>query len=488
MENKMTFQDENNQLLQSIINPYYYFWKLDKDKQYEFNKNINGNITFEIFVTPRCNQACSYCYLVKHGKDLYPEDCLDEDMILHNLDILLKYCLESGFRFPKFDIFSGEILGTSLGNKVLTKIIDYVKKGLQIDMVVIPSNCSFIYSDAATKFIQSCIDTANEYGCRICISASVDGKLIETKTRNFCAGKEVSEKARTDMFYDRLFNFLKKNNFGVHPMVSALSVKYWPEQYDWWVDILKNRLERDSLYEAAMFLEVRDNNWTDEAIKDYIVFLNHMMDVDIKEDWSGKEAEFIDFITPDRNTSLLGDRPSYKGYGTNYVPYKIPHKVMTLGCSAQTSFSVRLGDLAIYPCHRLSYEKFVYGKYVVENDKIVGIKAKNVLLANRIIGQSTKGMMGCNSCVIDDFCIRGCYGAQYENSKEIFYPCDTVCKFDKIRLLFIYEKIKYIYDKYNLKDKIIIDFEKNGLQKAINAILEENDMEKWRDEICALIK
>jgi len=36
---------------------------------------------------------------------------------------------------------------------------------------------------------------------------------------------------------------------------------------------------------------------------------------------------------------------------------------------------VRAGDLSIIPCHRTSYQKFIYGKYKTENNKIIGIEA-----------------------------------------------------------------------------------------------------------------
>jgi len=39
---------------------------------------------------------------------------------------------------------------------------------------------------------------------------------------------------------------------------------------------------------------------------------------------------------------------------------------------------VRLGDLAICPCHRTSYDKYLLGKFEVKDNQIIGIKANNV--------------------------------------------------------------------------------------------------------------
>lgn len=476
----MTFQEENNQLLKSIIHPFYFFWRLNKEEQEKFNSRIQGHLTFEIFVTPRCNQACSYCYLVKHGNELYPFDLLEEDKLVKNLDILLDYCLTQGFRFPKFDIFSGEILGTSLGNRILAVILKYLRMGLQIDMIVIPSNCSFILNPKATQYIQKFIDEAKSMNCIVNISASVDGKYLEEKTRNFVAGHDITEKLKTEQFYDKLFEFLRKNNLGVHPMVAAKTVKYWPENYDWWVNVLKKTLNREKISDASMYLEVRDNNWSDENIEDYIKFLNHMVEVDLINDWKGAEDEMLAMILPSYSVKRLDGR-KIERRPTNYVPYRFSHKVIGMGCSAQHSLSVRLGDLAIYPCHRTCYDKFIYGNFVVENDKIVDINAKNVLLANRIINQSTLSMMNCASCTINNFCIRGCYGAQYENSKEIFYPCDTVCKLEKVKFLFIYNKAKSIYDRFNLSEKLNLNMEE--IKEVHDKLLEEEEFQKWEKKI-----
>jgi radical SAM protein with 4Fe4S-binding SPASM domain len=83
----------------------------------------------------------------------------------------------------------------------------------------------------------------------------------------------------------------------------------------------------------------------------------------------------------------------------------------TLGCSISHSFIVRMGDLSICPCHRLSYDHLLYGKYIVENDEIIGIKANNIefFANNYILGY--KGIMKCDTCAIRDMCLKGCKGS-----------------------------------------------------------------------------
>ena len=44
-------------------------------------------------------------------------------------------------------------------------------------------------------------------------------------------------------------------------------------------------------------------------------------------------------------------------------------------CTISYTLMIRAGDLSIVPCHRTSYQKFIYGKYIVKNNQIQGIEA-----------------------------------------------------------------------------------------------------------------
>ena len=56
----------------------------------------------------------------------------------------------------------------------------------------------------------------------------------------------------------------------------------------------------------------------------------------------------------------------------------LPSHKGKISCNLVHHLTVRLGDLAIIPCHRLSYDKLIYGKYKVSDNKIVGIEALNI--------------------------------------------------------------------------------------------------------------
>ena len=68
---KMTeFQRENNEVLKYILEERF-FSKFTPD--YLAQQSFNG-LNIELFITPVCNQACEYCYLIRHSDGLYPKE------------------------------------------------------------------------------------------------------------------------------------------------------------------------------------------------------------------------------------------------------------------------------------------------------------------------------------------------------------------------------------------------------------------------------
>ena len=107
-----------------------------------------------------------------------------------------------------------------------------------------------------------------------------------------------------------------------------------------------------------------------------------------------------------------------------------------LSCAIQSNLAIRCIDKAIIPCHRTSYEQFVAG-YISDDNSIV---AKNISPFISIVSAKGSNLPVCNSCSIKDYCIKGCLGAQYEYSKELFIPSDTVCNLFKAKTVFLLQK------------------------------------------------
>ena len=120
----------------------------------------------------------------------------------------------------------------------------------------------------------------------------------------------------------------------------------------------------------------------------------------------------------------------------SYLPFRISSGPR-ISCSITQDLCVRLADLAICPCHRLAYDHLLYGKYKVQDNKIIGVTANNVnlFINNFITGDA--GFLKCDSCPIKNHCLKGCRGAQYEIYKDFNGPIPSVCNLMKVKFMSI---------------------------------------------------
>ena len=173
----LTFQQENNELLKTII-----YSKLALLK----NTAPDTADMVELYITGDCNQKCEYCYLVRHGDQLYPHNLRKKDTIIKNLKIFLDFLIEKDLVPRRIDLFSGELLGTPLGNEVLDVLLDYVvTKGLNIKTICIPSNMSFCLKQETMERINEYIKHFKQYNVHISISCSMDGLIVDKYERPF---------------------------------------------------------------------------------------------------------------------------------------------------------------------------------------------------------------------------------------------------------------------------------------------------------------
>jgi radical SAM protein with 4Fe4S-binding SPASM domain len=71
---------------------------------------------------------------------------------------------------------------------------------------------------------------------------------------------------------------------------------------------------------------------------------------------------------------------------------------------------VRVGDLAIVPCHQVSYDKFLFGQYIVKNHKIIDTKAKNISFMSAWYKTNRTTKPKCDLCPLSPICLKGCFG------------------------------------------------------------------------------
>lgn len=410
------YQKENDDFLKVILNERFFKpWSLP---DYDSYKSLTTVSRLEIFITSSCNQKCEYCYLNRHEDLLYPVSIRNQELILNNLKLLLEYLIEKNFDIYSVDLFSGEIWHTEFGLQVLDTIYDYLLKGLKIKEFIIPSNCSFVQDKSYFFKIQKRIDNFKKLNSYLLFSVSIDGKYAEDISR------PEKEKRRKDDFYDNIFAFAAHNHFCFHPMVSACAIEKQKENYLWFKEeCFKHHI---NFYNAVMFLEVRNDDWTEEKIESYCNFLRFYLDDVISSLPENKIENFV--------KDLLGEEDF--NLGKHYVPYGVfLGERNTVSCSITDTLTIRLGDLSICPCHRLAYKDYLYGKFIIEDNKIVDIKSNNIYMANRILLMNNDlGHPKCDTCIYNDYCAKGCFGSQLEIEKDPFMPIDSVCNLFKAKI------------------------------------------------------
>lgn len=425
----------------------------------------------DIFVTSKCNQNCSYCYLQKN-KDLYPETLQDNKIILRNIDLYFNYLLNKKTCFLKrLDLFSGEIWGWPLGNKVLDIVLKYLDKGFTITEIIIPSNCSFCIDDNLLKVIDYYIVEFRKRGTHLIFSISMDGLIIDKESRPFIS------KEKTEEYYDTIFKFARKYDFGFHPMISPDTIHLQKENYDQWISKMNehfpNSYEKD--FGRIMQLEIRESGWTTDKILKYIEWLNHVYEQDKKFYFNNSDELILKYLL--REPMLKFNKFVFKEV---YLPYKfVIDECPNLGCGLGNSIQLRAGDLALIPCHRTSYDKFIFGYYILSEDKtqIIDLKAKNIPLLNAIYKTGFKTKPYCNDCFLKYYCPQYCLGANYENYDDIFYPVTENCNLQKAK--FAYICLRYI--KSGIEN---IEVEYSGQRKqaiidSIHYLLKQEEIQQW---------
>lgn len=458
-EEKEQYQKEQNDLLKTVLD--YRFFKPWEGNALQTisGTNLQNDANLEIFITNQCNQSCEYCYLVKYP-DLYP--CAkDHPTLINNLKILFNYLIEKDYYIPEINFFTGEIWQSQFGLDILDLTFEYCyEKGLGIGEIIIPSNCSFIIDRDATDKIQQRINKFSKFGIPLKFSISVDGKYVDNGVR-----PRNSKTIYTDEFYDNLFIFAKRNFFCFHPMISAAGIEHWSENYKWWVQ-MHNYYNIDIF--KSMFFEVRNNDWTDEKIKIYCKLLEEMADDFLTTVCNNDITQFADVMAMIRNAPIIT---------TGYLPFFMQKSDTFPNCTLATELHVRLGDLALIPCHRTCYNKYLYGHFVVEDDKIVDIKAINPQMAIQVyMGNIMYTIPGCDTCLWRETCLHQCFGCAIENSKDPFFPIYGVCKMLKAK----YNCLMQYY-----KDKGIIDYYKTINIQELGADFVVNLLalyQRWEDD------
>ena len=403
----LSLYEAENQAVAEQIMEEYFLKHFKPGAENIYGKNV------ELIVSPRCNLGCKYCYLHRYRKDIFGEECFNEELTLKNLKLFLKW-LEKNEYAPNIEIFSGELFGQEIGYKVFDVIIEHEK---QIDpilrpkLITIPTNFTFMCSPEAEARVENIRARLRELNIELGLSASFDGKYME-QNRPYLHDMDVplgGKNARDDNYYNKTFDYIKASGSGIHPMVYSQGIEKWKQNFLWFQEEMA---KRNIPWESIYLLQVRNEEWTAEQIhelQDFIRFLYEF--VWEKVDHS---PEFLcNFILKANGFNMLAEPFTSTGRG--------------LTCGIQGQFTIRLSDLMMYPCHRLGYKDFWFGQFVEDEEKNLTYKNLNVELMNATYYCHHEVLPYCANCAIRHCCVGPCLGAQYESNRNLFAPIPTVC-------------------------------------------------------------
>lgn len=289
----------------------------------------------------------------------------------------------------------------------------------------------FIQDKELTNLVQKYIDLFKEIGIEIIISASIDGKYCDFDRTIY-----------TDDFYIDCFNFLNKNKFLCHPMISSSNVKYWIDNYIWWA-----KTAPDYITKSLMMLEVRDETWDDESIEDLLKFCDFLIQFKLDKFFNNDLIKFTNYIFQNQLNEI---HASYSPELLRVISYF--NSSNSIGCTFTDNLFIRVSDLSLGLCHRLFYNNLILGNFKIENNEITNIQMCKNKIPLLIVKTHYKKSCApvCEKCFIEPLCTGYCCGNSYENYKNILIPTMEVCNLYKAKYTYLLSK----YEQMGIFDLI----------------------------------
>lgn len=216
---------------------------------------------------------------------------------------------------------------------------------------------------------------------------------------------------RDDTYYDKVFEYIKRTKSGIHPMIYSEGIERWIDNFNWFQEQMeKHEIPWQNIY----LLQVRNDTWTSSQNKEFYKFIRYLIDYSFNK-YSRNRNEYVhDFLF--RN---------HKGF--NILTQPFGHIDRGMPCGIQDSLPIRLGDMRVFPCHRLMYPDLEIGRFVDDNDEVLKFRATRAELGLTIYGCQSQEFPICSDCIMNKLCVHGCLGSQYESVHDMFTPIPSVC-------------------------------------------------------------
>lgn len=450
---------DEKELFENLISKNYLpnIFGKEKNTEWKLGEGI------ELIIRPQCNQKCKYCYITQHGDKIYPrEKRVSNEVILKNIAMILDWLIDNKVYVCKYELYAGDLFADKLYYKILDLFIEAwskIPKKIReqnrakwvTPIILMPTNGYFFRFEEHRNLIREYDKKMSDIGLILGISWSTDG-LYAVDSREDAA----NEGMMTQDDYDIIFPFIKEMRFGIHPMIAPENIKNSIKNFDWWVEMyekydLKSILNNGDPYPCA--LEVRNHYWTDEDIKEFTKLIRHVWDVKMKMNDNSAEKMARHLLKGDGENGSM-KRLTFYDFACLHKASK--HEEDILSCSVSDLLRINVADMSFPICHRVTYPEFNGGTFEIKDNKIVGLIPTDGLsgyMQIRLL--SPKFYVQCTTCDYRDFCIKGCFGAQYEYSGEILQPIASVCKLEQAKINTLLE----LYNNYG----ILFEGQKNDL-------------------------
>ena len=388
----------------------------------------------ELIVRPECNQKCEYCYIARYSKELYPiEQRISREQILNNIRIVLDWVFNiKSVYINHWELFAGDLFYDDLYFDIIDIFTEFLRD--KIDqypsvfkrypgVILTPSNFSFIRSPEKKKRLEQYIeDFQKEFNWELGFSISTDGKYgVDTR----------EQIPLSDDYFDSLFQWgLDHPANGFHCIISVSNIDNAIKNYDWWREQCTKwykGTKKEKNDWIPYWLVARQDEWTQESIDKFLQLLDymiidrlHMCDDDIDKlaiHIFGDQKINDDMNLP--SNIITNDLIQFRAVNSMDMTHLL--------CGVTTATIINISNLTFAPCHRLTYEMFQGGNFVVENNKIIDIEPFNVCTYIAAKMGKADTFPVCSNCPHNMVCTKGCLGAQFESSGELFLPIESVC-------------------------------------------------------------
>lgn len=402
---------ENDELITDILKRNYYNEFLQDNSE----KNI------ELIINRKNTQSTCYGCFNNTETKMYPYIDFSEndyDKIYNNLSAFLKYYDAQNWHCP-VELNGIDWSNDEINEKILVLLQTFANKTIyNFPKKIIVDTDFYAFAENqndAEKRWRRRYEGFKKTGINLFFNIYTDGYYCNT------------DEKYSDVYWDKLIFWLNslhlnKHSWKIIAYIRPSNVKNWIKNYDWWIDQIG-----DLAFSHIELREEKTEDWTYEAIGDYLNFLNHQIEV-LQNRFSAEQFEQIVFDKAQKiifqNIALLENK------------YLINERKNN-NCNFFKNLTIDLTTMNIVPCAKINYEDFACGQYIVDNNMIVSVKAKNIpiVILNTHLKQSC--MPHCENCEHIEHCAGHCLGESYNKCYDMLTPIREFCDLSKAKINFL---------------------------------------------------